>query len=183
LASAAGASGGLAQITAWGRPEILIVPHDQHGMDAVPFAEKLGLKIYGPKQNQSKLKAKLAPAGALEDLPADPAVSFESAAGTKTGEPVAIVRSAGGRVSLIFADAYVAMPSAGLALPLRVLGFGGGPRIPPIFRILFLPDKSALKTHFERLAALPGLTHLVPCHGAVESHDAAGTLRKVASTL
>jgi len=30
---------------------------------------------------------------------------------------------------------------------------------------------------------LPGLAHLVPCHGVVESADASGTLRRVAATL
>jgi hypothetical protein len=173
----------LAQVTAWGKPSVLIVPHDHHGMDATPFAEKLGLKIYGPKANEAKLRAKFKLAGTLEDVPADPAVTFESVDGAKNGEALAIVHSAGGRVSLIFADAYMATPSAGLALPLRIAGFGGGPKVTPIFKLLFLKDRSALKAHFERLAALPGLSHLIPCHGEVESKDAPGTLKRVAATL
>ena len=158
----------LAEVTAWGKPSILVVPHDQHGLDATPFAEKLGLKIYGPKANEPKLRAKFRLAGTLDDIPADPAVTFESVAGAKSGEAMATVQSAGGRVSLIFADAYMATPSAGLAFPMRVLGFGGGPKVTPIFKLLFLKDRGALKAHFERLAALPGLTHLIPCHGEVE---------------
>ncbi len=173
----------LAQVTAWGKPSILIVPHDQHGMDATAFAEKLGLRIYGPTANEAKLRAKFKLAGTLEDIPADPAVTFESVAGAKNGEAMAIVRSGGGRVSLVFADAYMATPSEGLALPMRILGFGGGPKVTPIFKMLFVSDRAALKSHLERLAATPGLSHLIPCHGEVESKDAAGTLKKVAATL
>jgi hypothetical protein len=173
----------LAEVKAWGKPAFLVVPHDQHGMDATAFAQKLGLKIYGPRANEAKLRAKFDLAGTLEDIPPDPAVRLESVAGAKTGEPVAIVTSAGGHVTLIFADAYMATPSQGLALPLRVLGFGGGPRVVPIFKLLFLRDRAALKNHFEQLSSLPGLAHLVPCHGAIESADAAGTLRRVAERL
>jgi hypothetical protein len=173
----------LAEVNAWGKPSILVVPHDQHGLDATPFAEKLGLKIYGPKANEAKLRAKFNLAGTLEDIPADPAVTFESVAATKNGEAMATVHSAGGRISLIFADVYMATPSAGLSFPLRILGFGGGPKVTPIFKLLFLKDRGALKAQFEGLAELPGLTHLIPCHGEVVSQDAPGTLKRVAATL
>ncbi len=173
----------LAQVTAWGKPSILIVPHDQHGMDAPAFAEKLGVKIYGPKANETKLRAKFNLAGTMEDIPADPTVSFEAMAGAKTGEPVAIVRSAGGRVSLVFADAYMATPSEGLAFPLWALGFGGGPKVAPIFKLFFCNDTRGLKAHLEKLASTSGLAHLIPCHGAIESKDAPGLLKRVAATL
>lgn len=172
----------LAQIKVLGTPSILIVPHDQHGMDAPAFAEKLGLKIYGPKANDAKMRAKFNVAGSVEDIPPDPSVTLEPVAGAKTGEPVAIVRSQGG-VSLIFADAYMATPSKGTHIMLRLLGFAGGPKVAPIFKWMFCNDKAALKAHFQRLAALPGLKRLIPCHGEVESSDAAGTLNRVAATL
>jgi hypothetical protein len=171
----------LAEIRAWGKPAILIVPHDQHGMDATPFAEKLGVHIYGPQKNEEKLRRKFKLAGTVESLEPDPSLTFEPVAGAKTGEPVAIVRSAGGRVSLIFADAYMATPSEGTALPLRLLGFAGGPKVAPIFKLLFVSDKRALKQHLSRLASTPGLAHLIPCHGLVESTDPAGTLQRAAA--
>jgi len=173
----------LAKVKQLGTPAYLIVPHDNHGMDAPAFAQKLGVKIYGPKANEAKLRAKFDLSGTIEELPADPSVTFEPMAGTKTGEPVAIVKSGGGRVSLVFADAYMATPSEGLALPLRVMGFGGGPKVAPVFKWFFVRDRRALKTHLERLAATPGLAHLVPCHGRVESAQAAATLKRVAATL
>src|SRR5262249_12613368 len=96
----------LAELRAWGAPGILIVPHDQHGMDARALAEKLGVKLYGPKRTEAKMRAKFNLAGTFEDIPPDPAVSLESLDGSKTGEPVGIVRSPNGHVSLLFADAY-----------------------------------------------------------------------------
>jgi hypothetical protein len=66
---------------------------------------------------------------------------------------------------------------------MRIMGFGGGPKVAPIYKLLFIKDRGALKAQFEHLAALPGLSHLIPCHGAVESKDAPGTLKRVAATL
>ena len=169
----------LAEVTAWGKPAFLVIPHDQHGIDAHGFQQKLGVKIYGPKKNEAKMRAKWDVAGTIEDLPADPSVKFESLDGTKTGEPVGVVRS-GNRVSLLFSDAYQDNTGYKLPLPLKMLGFGGGPKIVPIYKFLFTKDKAALKAHFERLSALPGLERIVPCHGAITSSDAAATLKRVA---
>jgi hypothetical protein len=173
----------LAEVLAWGKPAILIVPHDQHGMDARAFAKKLGTKIYGPKRSEAKMRAKFDMTGTFEEIPADPAVTIESLDGSKNGEPVGIVRSPNGHVTLLFADAYMANPSETTAWPLRLAGFGGGPKVNMIFRLLFMSDGKALRAHLEKVASLPGLKHLVPCHGVVESADAAGLLRQVAATL
>jgi hypothetical protein len=174
--------GTLAEILAWGKPAILVVPHDQHGLDARAFSEKLNVGIHGPKRNSAKMRKKFHLAGTLDGLP-DSEVRFESMEGTKTGEPVGIVRSRSGHVSLLFADAFMANASDGLTLGARLLGFGGGAKVAPLFRMFFLKDKAALKAHFERLAAIPGLTRLVPCHGLIESVDPAGALLRVAATL
>jgi hypothetical protein len=170
----------LAEVLAWGKPAFLVIPHHLHGIDAHAFSEKLGLKIYGPKANEAKMRTRWQIAGTLEDLPPDPSVQFESLDGTRTGEPVGIVRT-GDRVTLLFADAY--QDSSGYALPfgMRLFGFGGGPKVVPAFKLVFTRDKAALKAHLERLAALPGLARIVPCHGAIKRSDAAATLRQVAA--
>jgi hypothetical protein len=172
----------LAEVLAWGKPAFLIIPHDQHGIDAHGVCEKLGVKIYGPKASQEKMRARWNLAGTLDELPADPGVSFESLDGAKTGEPVGIVRS-GGRVTLLFSDAYQDATGYKLPLPMRILGFGGGPKVVPVFKWLFVKDKAALRAHLERLAALPGLERIVPCHGAIKKTDAATVLRQVAAAV
>lgn len=172
----------LAEVTAWGKPAFLVIPHDQHGVDAHAFSQKLGVKIYGPKASEEKMRARWQLAGTIEDLPADASLSLESLAGTKSGEPVAIVRS-GARVSLLFSDVYQDATGYKLPLPMRILGFSGGPKVVPVFKWLFTRDKAALRAHLEKLAALPGLERLVPCHGAIKSADAANTLKQVAAAI
>ena len=66
------------------------------------FAEKLGLKVYGPKPCEAKMRERADIAGTLEAIPPDPSARIEPVAGAKTGEPAIIVISAGGRrVSLL----------------------------------------------------------------------------------
>lgn len=170
----------MAELAAWGRPTTLVLGHDLHAIDAEPFAKRLDLTIYGPGPNLDKLRARgLEIAGSLADLPLDPTVRFEESEGTKTGEAVGIVTS-GERVSLLFADCCQNSPPEGMMLPLRVLGFAGGPKVVPLFRLLFIRDRAQLRAHLERLAALPGLARLVPFHGAVVDVDPAAALRKAA---
>jgi hypothetical protein len=168
------------ELSAWGRPGALVLGHDQHAIDAEPFAERLGLPIFGPGPNLGKLRARgLKLAGALADLPADPGIRFEEMEGTKTGEAVGVV-SSGGRTSLLFADCCQNNPAETMAFPLRMLGFAGGPKVVPAFRYLFMSDRGRLRAHLERLADLPGLARLVPFHGAIVETEAAATLRKAA---
>src|SRR5437660_3062688 len=66
----------LAEVTAWGKPAFLVIPHNQHGIDAHAFMHKLGLKMYGPKADAAKMRARWELAGTLDELPADPHVTF-----------------------------------------------------------------------------------------------------------
>jgi hypothetical protein len=170
----------MAQVAAWGTPKVLVLGHDQHAIDAEPFAQRLGLAIYGPGPNLSKLRARgLVIAGSLADLPADDSVRFEEMEGTKTGEAVGIVTS-GGRVTLLFADCCQNNPGEGMWLPLRMLGFAGGPKVVPVFRFLFMSDRARLSAHLERLAGLPGLARVVPFHGRVVDDHPSAALQRVA---
>jgi hypothetical protein len=171
----------LAEVLAWGRPAEVVVAHAAHGLDANPFARKLGVKIFGPRADEARMRTRFDLAGFLEDLPKDPDVDFESVAGSKFGEPVERVRS-GERVSLVFSDAIQAHGQT-QALPFRLLGFKGGPRVIPLFRLLFTRDRAELKAYLARLAETPGLVRLIPCHGFIEEQDAAGALRRAAAAL
>ena len=172
----------LAEVRALGRPAYLVVGHHQHAIDAHAFAERLGLKIFGPKRVEAGLRERCDLAGALEDLPADSAVSVESLPGSKLGEAVMVVKS-GDRQSVLFCDAIQNNPPQKLNLVFRLLGFSGGPKTPPIFRMLFLEDKAAMRAAFERLAALPGLRRIVPCHGTVVEGGAVEALKAAAAAL
>jgi len=174
----------LAEIRAWGRPSILVVTHDQHMIDARAFAEKLGLKVYGPKPCEAKMRARVELAGVLEDVPADPNVQIMAVAGAKTGEPAVIVRSDGGRrVSLLVSDVLQNNPKDSLGLLPRLMGFGGGPKIVPVFKMMFLKDKGALKRQLAEWAELPGLARLVPCHGDGVTSGVAEALKAAAAAI
>jgi hypothetical protein len=174
----------LAEITAWGRPAILVVTHDQHMIDARPFAEKLGLDIYGPKACEAKMSARAQIAGMLEDVPPDPNVQIAAVAGVKNGEPAILVKSDGGRrVSLLVSDVLQNNSRASIGLLPRIMGFGGGPKVVPVFKMIFLRDKAALKRQLTEWADLPGLARLVPCHGDAVTSDVAEQLRAAAAAI
>jgi hypothetical protein len=176
--------GALANVNALGRPALLVVGHDQHCIDARPFAERLGLRVYGPKERAARLRERVELAGTFEDLPPDPAVSVVSVPGSRLADAVAVVRSGGGsRVSLLFSDVVQNSPPNGLHWAFRVLGFSGGPKVVPAYRLLFMRDREALRSGLAEWARLPGLARLVPCHGNVVSEGAAAALAAAAAAL
>jgi hypothetical protein len=173
----------LAEVRAWGKPAVLVVPHDQHMIDARAFAEKLEVKVFGPKECEAKMRDRADIAGTLDALPPDPAVRIEPLRGVKNGEPALIVTSGGGRVSVLFSDVIMNVSKASLGFLPRLLGFGGGVKIVPLFRMMFLKDKPSLKAQLEQLAGVAGLVRLVPCHGDLVPAGAPEALRAAAATL
>ncbi|MFT3706294.1 MAG: hypothetical protein QM817_01380 [Archangium sp.] len=173
----------LATVLALGTPRALVIGYHSHGVDAAAFADKLKIGIYGPSLNEGKMRARWPQyAGTLEALPKDAASAFEMLDGTKLGDPVQVVRSKGG-VSLVFCDALIANDDSETPFLSRLIGFGGGPRCAPFFTLFLMNDRKKLRAHLERLADLPGLVRLVPCHGRLITDDASGVLRRVAGTL
>jgi hypothetical protein len=171
----------LAAIKAWGRPAILVVTHDQHCIDAHGFREKLGLAAYGPKACDAKVRERVELAGNIEDVPPDPTTRFETLEGVKSGEPVMFVTSGGG-VSLVYSDVFQNNNKASIPFMFRLMGFVG-PRTPPLFKMLFVKDKAALRAQLTKWAQTPNLKRLVPTHGELVEHDAAALLRTVAEGL
>lgn len=174
----------LAEISAWGRPSALVVTHDQHMIDARPFAERLKLAVYGPKECEAKIRQRADLAGFLGDLPTDTAVDIVPVAGAKTGEPAAIVRSSGGRrVTLIVSDAVQNNSKESLGFFPRICGFAGGPKVVPLFKMLFTTDKAALKRQVSEWSQLPGLVRVMFCHGDAVTDGAAAALTAAAAAI
>jgi hypothetical protein len=65
----------------------------------------------------------------------------------------------------------------------RMMGFAGSAKIVPVFKMMFLKDKKALKEQVNRWAELPGLARLVPCHGDLVTTSAPEALRAASATL
>ena len=173
----------LDEVLAWGTPAMLVVPHEQHMIDARAFAEKLGIRVYAPKACEAKARERADVSGTLEDVPVDPAVRIEPVAGVKNGEPALVVTSFGGRLNLLVADVLMNNRKEAMAFLPRMMGFAGPAKIVPVFRMMFLKDKKALQTQLLGWADLPGLRCIVPCHGDVLSTSSAQALREAASTL
>ena len=174
----------LAQIRALGTPKYLVVGHEQHAVDTHAFQEKLGLQSYGPKKLAAALLKRFNLTGALEDIPRDPSVEIIETPGSKKDETTIIVKSGGGaRVSILTSDVLQNNPPEKLKLLFKLLGFGGGPKVVPLFRLLFTSDKTLLKQTLLKWADMPGLRRLVPFHGDIVENDAAGAIRAAASKL
>jgi hypothetical protein len=173
----------LEEVKAWGKPSILVVPHDQHMIDARPFSEKLAVGVYGPKECEAKVRARAELTGTLEAVPSDPSITIEPVAGIKNGEPALIVKSGGGRTSLIVSDVIMNSTKESMGFFPRMMGFAGPLKIVPVFRMMFLKDKKALKSQIERWAALSGLVRVIPSHGDVASGSVSEGLRGTAATI
>lgn len=175
----------LARIRALGTPAMLVVPQSLHMIDAHAFRDRLGVRVYAPRTARAAVAERVAVDGAFEDIPPDRAVSVVSVAGFRTGEGIAVVRSAG-RVSLVVADVVLNVPNApGLrGLFFRLLGLTGDrPKLPAAVRLRVLRDAAALRAQLEDLARAPGLARIVPSHGAVIDRDPAGVLREIAASV
>jgi hypothetical protein len=174
----------LAEVTAWGRPEDLVVGHHQHVIDADAFARRLGLRVYGPGAVAGKLRDHVDLTGPLESVKADPSIDIASVPGSRLGEAVVTVRSGGNaRVSLLFSDVIQNGDPGRLPWFFRALGFAGGPKVVFAYRKLFVADRGAVKAALEGWSRLPGLTRLVPCHGRIISEGAAAALAEAAAAL
>jgi len=172
----------LAQIRALGTPKYLVVGHDQHAVDTKAFQEKLGLKAYGPKKQTEALSKRFTFSGGLEDIPADSTIQVIETPGSKKDETSIIVKSGGGtRVSILTSDVLQNNPPT-IPFMLRLLGFAGGPKVVPIYRMLFTSDKALLKKTLNDWANMPNLKRLVPFHGNIVENPAEA-IRKAAAAL
>lgn len=171
----------LAEIRAWGRPEILIVPQDQHCIDAEAFRKHLGVKVYAPKKCAEDVAKKVELTGTVDEILSDPSIQFEVARGVKLGEEIMIVRSSDG-TSLVFADVLQNHNPDKTPAPFRWLGFTGL-KVTPLFKLVFLQDPAVLKSQLFDWANIPGLSRLIPSHGDVVTDDIPARLREVATKL
>ena len=175
----------IARIRMLGKPGMLVVPNPLHMIDAHAFRKRLGVRVYGPGAKRTAVAERVEVDGAFEDIPADPVVSVVAVAGFRTGEGMAVVRSAG-RVSIVVADVVLNVPHGPGArgLLFRLLGFTGDrPKLPAPVRLRALRDPRALRVQLEELARIPGLARIVPSHGAIVDRDPAGVLREIAASL
>jgi hypothetical protein len=86
-------------------------------------------------------------------------------------------------MSVLVSDVLQNSPRESLGLLPRLIGFSGGPKVVPVFKMMFLTDKPALKRQLAEWAEMPGLVRLVPCHGDSVTSGAAAALKAAAASI
>ena len=178
--------GAMREIEAWGEPSFAVPGNGFHRLDLASYKARYpNLQVLATTAAASRIAAVAPVGGDVDRLPQDPSVRVEEVAGTRTGEPVAIC-SAGGKVGLCFPGDLLTnarpMPGVG-GFVANLAGYVGELRVPRLMRLIGIRDTPALRAHLLRLAALPGLSQVFGCHGAVVSQDAPGALRQAAEAL
>lgn len=173
----------LKEIEAWGKPTYLVLPSNTHMVDGHAFAERLGLKVYGPK-NDTKMAARVKVEGDFDAFPKDAHVQVMAAAGLKNGEGVmAVISPDGKRKSLMFCDLFMNIPGDNASVLSRLMGFAGGPRFPWLVKQFLVKDRSALKTQANHWANDTKIARLIPTHGRILDTHARSELRKLVDAI
>jgi hypothetical protein len=172
-----------AAVRGLGTPTALVVPNRFHALDAGPFAERLGLTAYAPREALADLAPRVG-ARPIDELRGDEALQVLTVEGFRTQEVALLVGTT--EKTLVVADLVTNAPHGpGLVgLAMRLVGFTGPePKLPLPVRKRVGRDLRAVKAQLEQLAGTPGLVRLMPSHGAVVSADVAAVLRRIAATL
>jgi hypothetical protein len=170
------------EVESFGTPAFLVVPNGLHRLDIAAFKLRYpALRVLAGARSAKRIGRVVPVDGGFDELPSDPKVRIERIEGTKIDEPLAVV----GDTLCIPGDAMMNMPhQPGIGgLLFRLLGSTGGPRVTKLARWLVVGEPAKLRAHLLRLAQIPGLRRIVPCHGRVIRDRAPEVLREVAATL
>jgi hypothetical protein len=175
----------MAEIEAWGRPGMILVPGRFHRLDAAIFAARYpDARVLCPAGARRKVAQVVRVDGDYGDFSPDRDVSLAHFDGTRDREGVLEVRSSDG-VSLVVNDLLFNLPPMPglLGLMFRLDGATGRPRVPRASRLLLIKDRAAFRAHLERLAASPELRRVIVSHGDTLVDDPAAVLRAAAAEL
>ena len=175
------------EIEAWGRPEIMLIPHVRHRMDAPRFKARYpALRVLVTPGAKRKADEVVLLAGLYEDFPNDEDVEVGMLRGTGSNEGFVKIRSADG-VTLVLNEVVFDLSepdSFAKKILMRVMRLGPGPRVTPIVKLELLDDRRALRRHLEELAQTPGLTRLIVSHDRLSrGQNAREGLLRAAETL
>lgn len=176
----------MAEIEAWGRPAILLVPNAYHRLDAPAYLKRYpDLKIYCPKGSRAKIEEVVRVDADYDELESDSSLTIEHLAGVRKVEGVLTVHSKTG-TTVVFNDAVFNMPH-GRGVPgfifRHITGSTGGPRVTRLFRVMAVKDKAALRDHLERLADTPDLKRIIVSHHEPITDQPAEILAGVAAAV
>ncbi len=156
-------------IDALGPVRWIVVPNGFHRMDAPAYAARYPeAKVVTPGGATRRVAEVCRVDGGLDALPADRALSWAPCDGIPA--EAVLIHRAGPLATVILNDAFMNLPAK---LPgfkgwvVKALGSTGGPKVTRTAKLGLVKDKAAWADHLRRLAATPGLTRVIPGHGAV----------------
>jgi hypothetical protein len=170
----------LDQIRALGKPAQLVLPNHFHALDSAAFAQKLAVTAYAPAIGVEKL-ARRVKCEPITSLPPEPSLKHFTVTGFATHEAVIVF----GR-TLLVADLVTNVPhrNTPIGLMMRLVGFtGAAPKLPKPVQKRVGRDFPAVRALLEELAAVPGLSRIIPSHGRIVETDAPAALKAVAQSL
>ena len=178
--------GAMAEIEAWGRPAILLVPNAYHRLDAPAYLARYpDLEVFCPRGSRKKVEEVVPVHGSYDDFPENPIVALEHLDGVRKVEGVMRVRSSSGS-TLVFNDAVFNMPH-GRGVPgfifRHITGSTGGPRVTRLFRMMAVKDKAAFRDNLQRLAGTPELKRIIVSHHEPITDRPAEILHQIAAAL
>jgi len=180
----------MAELDAWGKVSVLVVPNGYHRMDARIFKDRYpNARVLCPAGTRKRVEQVVPVDGTYEDFasggPADPAVELVTLDGTKQREGVMLVHDDAG-TSVVINDAVFNMPHlsgfTGFVLR-RITGSSGGPRVSRVAKWLVVADRAAFRAHLERLAQIPDLRRILVSHHQIIENDPGATLARVAADM
>jgi hypothetical protein len=176
----------MAEIEAWGRPSVLLVPNALHRVDAPAWVQRYpDIDVWCPRGGRRKIEQVVPVRGDYGDLELDDTVTIETLDGVAKTEGVLTVRSQS-KTTLVFNDALFNMPhgSGVQGLIFRYLTQStGGPRVTRLFRLLAVKDRAAFAAHLRRLAQTPDLIRIIVSHHRMIIDRPGEVLREVAEKL
>lgn len=171
---------GLRALEALGKPEVMVVPHPFHLMDA-PFykARYPELKVVAAPDAEQKLAGKVTVDGRPEDILPAVGVRFEIPPGLKYQEIVLDLDVPGGR-ALVFTDLF------GTGIPGlfgKLLGAPGGVGVARIVKFRQVSDRAAVRGYLSQKGEATDLKLLLVAHGAPLQSGVAEALRRAAERV
>jgi len=176
----------MAEIEAWGRPAVLLVPNAFHRLDAPAWVARYPqIEVRCPPGGRSKVEQVVRVDADYRGFDGGRTLIIEVIEGIGGSEAVLVVRSPGG-ATLVFNDALFNMPHGrGVAgfIFRYVTGSTGGPRVSRLFRMLGIKDRARFRDHLRRLSDTPDLVRIIVSHHEMITDEPAAMLRSVAAAL
>ena len=172
----------LAEIEAFGKPAVLVVPNGFHRLDAKVYKERFpSLRVVCPAGARKKVEQVVKVDATYSDALKDDDVRLFHLDGTKEGEGCLEVKSPG-KTTVVFNDAVNNLPKMSGFFGF-ILAPTGIPSVPRIARWMMIKDKPAFRAHLEQIAGTPDLQRIIVSHGALLTDKPGDVLRTVASAL